>query len=249
VGECEGRARECENGRLHREEDSLRVANFLVARPVSFLTIFPAIKDLLAPGTNGKLRVCFQFFTTLTSNKLARFLVRGPVRFLALGIAIPYSFAARTRHVLGFHLILIMPPFTALTDCGTSSQREFFVEASSRRPSLIDSFYTLVGNEPTFGIRTNWNTCHFIDLVTTLIADIMAFSGHFWCRGLRTHSTLEIRVRLSQLSQLLKEEDVFLEFGDEVIVHAPLVELVVLGYYTDWQFQTLGSFNQYLALL
>jgi hypothetical protein len=56
--------------------------------PVSDLAVSPAIKDLLAPGTLGKQLRRFQFFTMMTGNQLACFLVFRPVRLLALGTAV-----------------------------------------------------------------------------------------------------------------------------------------------------------------
>jgi hypothetical protein len=185
VGECEGR--------LLLMEDSLRVANLLVAKPVSFLTVFPAIKYLLTPCTSGKLCGCFQFFTMLTSNQLAHFLVLGPVRSLALGIAIRYSLAARTLQVMDS----IIPRFTVLTNLG----RTACGEAISRRPTLTDFFIALVGNEPTLVIRANWNARHLMNLATTLAARMISFSSQVWYRGLRTNPALE-GARLSQMIPL-----------------------------------------------
>jgi hypothetical protein len=127
------------------------VASVLVVRPVSFLAVSFAVEDFFALCTSGKLRVCFQFSTTLTSNDLARFLVLGPVRFLALDIAIKYSFVARTLQALDLRIA----PATVLT---LHAQQIVSGEASSRRPRIIDFCNTLVGNEPTFVLRANWNT-------------------------------------------------------------------------------------------
>jgi hypothetical protein len=71
------------------------LAILLMIWPVGELAVSPAIKDLLAPGTRGKQLRGFQFFTMLTRNKLACFLVDGPVRFLTRGITVTCCVTAR----------------------------------------------------------------------------------------------------------------------------------------------------------
>jgi hypothetical protein len=68
--------------------------------PVGKLATIPAIKDMFAPSTAGKLLDRFPFSAMLTGSYLACFLalslVFGPVLVLALGTAIGYCVAART---------------------------------------------------------------------------------------------------------------------------------------------------------
>jgi hypothetical protein len=167
--------------------------------------------------------------------------VLGPVRFLALGIAIRCSFAARALQVFGSHFII--EPFTVRT---TDHRTLFGGEAISVLPSIIDFCNTLVGNEPTFVIRANWNTRHLIDLVSTLIVRVIASISQVWSRDLRTNPALEIRARLFQLMPLSRI-NVFPEISEEAILHATAT--LVLGQNTSWKFQTLGYRHPDIALL
>jgi hypothetical protein len=212
---------------LHRKRDSLRLllATLLVVRPVGFLAVSSAIKDVLALRTLEKRHGRILFITMLADDKVACFLVFRPVRFLAPGIAIKDCVAARTANVMFRYLSLLR--YLSPTTVGTTARK------------VLDS--ALASNELASSTTlAKWKIRSHTDSYTVGVGHIIVNLGignHSWLCTNR--AMVCVRVLAQNLFPLLYRE-LFHKINHKIL---SIFKIVLVVYFcahscnTGWEFQ------------